>query len=74
MKKYLAVACLLLICLVASLFAYSRPGQDKKTCIDACKKDHDACLAKTPETDPKKEDARKQACHDSFKSCVDKCG
>src|SRR5260370_9072263 len=74
-RKYLAATCLLIIvCLFASLIAYSRPGQDRKTCFDSCKKDHDACLAQTPETDPEKEAQRNQACHDRFKECAEKCG
>ena len=74
MKKYLLVACVLLMCMVASLFSYSRPGQGKKTCLEGCKKDHEACLSQSPATDPEKEAERKNACHERYKDCVDKCG
>ncbi len=74
MKKYLVVACILVLSVVVPAFTHLHNWQGRQECIDACKKEHETCLAKTPESNPQLEAARKEACHAQFKDCVSKCG
>jgi|GEM_PF-2840255 len=70
MKKYILATCLLL----AGVFVgFTRAGS-QDNCTKDCAESLKACLSQTPATDPKQEQARRDACYERDRECRKKCG